>query len=215
MQKKIIAAVAAASTLAGAAGGAAFLAPGAAGAQDATDTGTPTAAPVDEGGDTVRPDPGERLGRILQPLVDDGTLTDAQMQAVIERLESARPADGHRGGPGEGRGPGGFGQGLGTAVSDVLGLEPDALRDALMSGSTIADIAAAQNVPLDDVIAALVDQAEARLDAAVEAGRIDADRAAELSAEAADRAEALVNGDLPLGPRHRGPHHDADADGGD
>ena len=61
------------------------------------------------GSDTTdeRPDPTERLQEVLQPLVDDNTITQAQADAVIEALQSANPKGGP-GGPGRpgGRGPG-------------------------------------------------------------------------------------------------------------
>src|SRR6476659_4853372 len=53
-----------------------------------TDTsGTDSAAPV-------RPDPTTKLGEVLKPLVDDGTITQDQADKVIAAIVAARPADG-------------------------------------------------------------------------------------------------------------------------
>ena len=45
-----------------------------AGAQDGDDADSSTE-------ERVRPDPSERIAEALQPLVDDGTLTEAQVEA--------------------------------------------------------------------------------------------------------------------------------------
>jgi hypothetical protein len=194
---KLTASLIAASTLGGAAAGATLLAPGIAGAQDDT-------APVEET-ETVRPEFGERITEALQPLVDDGTLTDSQVDSVIGALEEARPEDGGRGHdrPGRGqRGPRGAG-----VVADILGLEGSEIRDALQSGSTIADLAAEQGVSVDDVVDALVAQAEERVAAGLEAGRIDQEQADEILAGAEEHAEDIVNGEFEPGEGrgHRGP----------
>ncbi len=185
---KLTASLIAASTLGGAAAGATLLAPGIAGAQDDT-------SPVEET-ETVRPEFGERITEALQPLVDDGTLTDSQVDSVVGALEEARPEDGGRGhGPGRhGQGPRGAG-----VVADVLGLEGSEIRDAIQDGSTIADLAAEQGVSIDDVVDALVAQAEERVAGALESGRIDQDQADEILANAEQRAEDIVNGEFEPG----------------
>lgn len=189
---KLTASLIAASTLGGAAAGATLLAPGIAGAQEDT-------PPVEET-ETVRPDFSERITDALQPLVDDGTLTDSEVSAVIGALEDARPEDGGRRGHGQ-RGPRGAG-----AVADVLGLEGSEIRDALQDGSTIADLAAEQGVSVDDVVDALVAQAEERVATALENGRIDQEKADEILAGAEEHAEDIVNGDFEPGQGrgHRG-----------
>ena len=70
----------AASTLGGVAAGAAFFTPAIAGAQD----------DVVEA-EQAAPERGERISEALQVLVDDGTLTEAQRDAVVETLQNARP----------------------------------------------------------------------------------------------------------------------------
>ena len=196
---KLTASLIAASTLGGAAAGATLLAPGIAGAQDDT-------TPVEET-EMTRPEFGERITEALQPLIDDGTLTDSQVDAVVGALEEARP---EHGGPGQ-HGPGQRGPGV---LADVLGLDGSEIRDALKGGSTIADLAAEQGVSVDDVVDALVAQAEERVAAALESGRIDQEKADEILANAEQHAEDIVNGEAEPGKGHgrRGGPADIDPD---
>ena len=195
MQHKTLATAAIASTLGGALAGATLLAPGFAGAQD--DPDTPDA--VEE---TVRPEAGDRIAAALQGLVDDGTITPAQLDAVVTTLVEALPERGPRG------------------HAELLGLERSELREAIAGGQTLADVAAAQGVDTQELVDALVDAAEERVATALENGRIDQERADEILADATEKAEDLVNGDLEFeGRGHRGlrggfggPHAEPDAD---
>ncbi len=88
------------------------------------------------------------------------------------------------------------------AMAEALGMDPSELRDAVRGGQTIAEIAEAQGVDIDAVIADLVAQAEARvaeLDNPQVSERFDPERLTE-------RLTALVNGEIPpRAPGHRGP----------
>jgi hypothetical protein len=178
--------------------------------------------------DTDRPDRAERLTEVLQPLVDDGTLTAAQMEAVIDALETAGPmagpmAGGMAGGRAgemagemEGHGPGGHGRGgfgLDTAAT-ALGMTSDELRTALQDGSTIADVATAQGIDVQTVIDALVAEATTRLAERVTAGDLTQAEADAKLAELTTRVTEQVNSGMPMGGPGRG-HHDDDADGDD
>jgi hypothetical protein len=95
------------------------------------------------------------LQAILAPLVQKGTITQAQADAVIAAIEAARPADGRHGG--FGRGPGGPGKGLGLdEAAAALGMTRDQLRTALAGGQSLADLAKAKGVELTKVTDALV-----------------------------------------------------------
>jgi hypothetical protein len=95
------------------------------------------------------------LQAILAPLVQKGTITQAQADAVIAAIGAARPADGPHGG--FGRGPGGPGKGLGLdEAAAALGMTTDQLRTALAGGQTLADLAKAKGVELTKVTDALV-----------------------------------------------------------
>lgn len=180
--RKIIASTTIAASMLGAGFGAVALGPALAGAQDAD-------APQTE---TV--ERGSRLAEVLDGLVDDGTLTEAQRDIVEARLREAR-AD-HRGGH---AGPGrGFG---GGAVFEELGLDPEVVREGIAEGLSLGEIADANGSSAAALTEALIDQAETRLDEAVEAGRMDADRAAELRAEIEERVDDLVSGEAELGRR--------------
>lgn len=91
-----------------------------------------------------------------------------------------------------------------STVADVLGIELDVLRDRLAGGETVADIAAEQGIAIDDVITALVSEAEAQLDAAVEDGRLTQTEADARLADAEARITDMVNGEFSFhggGPR--------------
>ena len=121
---------------------------------DSTTTDTGTAGSGDTSESVDRPDRSARLAEVLQPLVDDGTITADQLTAIVSTLEAAGPM----GGRGDGRGHGGRGmggEGL-TAVADALGVTVDELRTSLRDGQTLADIAAAQGVDAQTVIDTLV-----------------------------------------------------------
>jgi polyhydroxyalkanoate synthesis regulator phasin len=174
-----------------------------------TDTDAPEQAPAE---DVDRPEPGERVREVLQPLVDEGTITGEQADVVADHLaaHAAESRAERRSGEGQGRRggpPGRFGRaGLGTAeaLTDVLGIEVDALREALRGGSTIAEIAEANGVAVDDVVAALVAEATERIDVAVESGRLEADEAAERTEMVEERVTAHVNGEHPAFGRRPG-----------
>ena len=181
----------AASTFGGVAAGAAFFTPVIAGAQD-------DAVEAEQ----AAPERGERISEALQVLVDDGTLTEAQREAVVETLQIALPDRGEfRERLGQ-RGSRGAGE-----IAEILGLEASEIREALRNGSSIAELAEAQGIDSADIVDAIVARAEERLDTAVENGRIDDTQAAEMLTRAAERAEDLVNGEIEFGGRrghHRG-----------
>lgn len=205
MRKTVTAAAMAASLTIGGAAGAALFVPSISGAQEDTTTTTP-ADETTESTDEARHDKGERLGEILAPLVDDGTITQAQADAVIETLQEAR-AD--RPGRGD-RFPGG------QALLEVLSLTGEELRTALADGQTLAEIAETQGVSVDDVVAAVVAALDERLTTAVENGRITEDEKATKLAEATEKITAVMNGEADLGDfegrrgrRGHGPRGDA------
>lgn len=175
----------AASTFGGVAAGAAFFTPVIAGAQD-------DAVEAEQ----AAPERGERISEALQVLVDDGTLTDAQRDAVVETLKNARPDRGEFREPLGQRGPRVAGE-----IAEILGLEGNEIREALRNGSSIAELAEAQGIESADVVDAIVARAEERLDTAVENGRIDDTQAAEMLTRTAERAEDLVNGEIEFGGR--------------
>ena len=85
----------------------------------------------------VQAEPGTRLREVLQPLVDDGTISAEQADAVTEHIVANRPERGDRGHGGRG----GFGRrGMHSEVlTEVLGIDkgwpvssPSFLRNAVV-----------------------------------------------------------------------------------
>jgi uncharacterized protein YidB (DUF937 family) len=138
---------------------------------------------------------GVTVGSFLAPVGLASAQTDDSDDSSTETPESDEAVT-----PGERRGRGMAhrgGKGLfGPAketVTEVLGLSADELREALGDDTSLADVAAAQGVPVEDLVAALVAAGQERIDDAVASGKIDDERAAEASAGLAERVEELVN----------------------
>jgi hypothetical protein len=123
----------------------------------------------------------------LQEAVDNGRLTEEQMDRILERLAEELPERLEE--PWEPGGPAGgvlgrFGEGFWTAydaVAEVLGLEPEALFTELHDGKTMVEIAQEQDVEMEEVREALEEAGiEARkkaIERAVEDGRLTQERA--------------------------------------
>jgi polyhydroxyalkanoate synthesis regulator phasin len=145
----------------------------------------------------------------LDGLVDDGTITQDQADAVEAALDEARPGrgPGHGHGHGHGRRDGSHhGAGL-AAVAEALDLSADELHRALRDGSTLAELAEERGVESDALVGTIVDARRRHLDEAVAAGRLTQERADELLAGAEERAQAVVDGEVPAlrhGPRGGG-----------
>lgn len=153
------------------------------------DTDETTDENTDETTDTTveRPELGDRLRESLQDLVDDGTITEAQADAVTEHLVENRPERSERPGRMYRRGLDGH-RGDGAVLADILGIDTDTLRSELAAGNSIADIAEANGVDVQAVIDALIADAESHVDMAVDHG-LDEDRAAERLERLAERIE--------------------------
>jgi ribosomal protein S20 len=110
------------------------------------------------------------------------------------------------------RPPGGHGPAL-DAAAKALNLSVDDLRSKLEGGKTIAQVAREQGVDVQTVIDAMVADATAHIDQAVQDGKLTADQANERKANLQDRITQLVNEGKPKGegPRGHGPKLDAAA----
>ena len=179
----------------------------------ATSDTSGTTATDDQAADRAA-DHAARLQEVLQPLVDDGTLTQAQADKVIAALEAAGPMGGGHGGPGMGRGA------HLDAAAAVIGITTDELQTALQSGQTLAEVAVANGSTAQAVIDALVAEMQAHLADEVAAGEHTQDEADARIAEATTRITDMVNNGAPaggpgMGGGHggRGHHgHDGDSD---
>lgn len=182
--------------------------PGLSGAQ--SDTTTSTVADDDPAGGRGpdRPRPSERLAEILAPLVEDGTITQAQADAVIEAIvDAGSPPRGPHGGgrPGHGWRAG---RGL-DAAAEALGMSRSDLVDELRDGRTIAQVAEAKGVEVRAVIDAMVAEVREHLDGKVAEGELTREQADRRLAEATERITAMVN----EGPRRFRDRDETPADG--
>jgi len=194
---------------------------------DATDATTPDATTPDAPAtaDPVHTDPSTRLGEVLKPLVDDGTITQDQADKVIAAIVAARPAGGpdggHRGFGGGPGGPGGLiGKGL-DVVATTLGITNDEVVTALKDGQTLAELAVSNGKTAQDVIDAIVGEATTRINTAVTDGKITQAQADQWLAEITKFTTDFVNNGGPAfgpglgghgfgGPGHHGDDNDGD-----
>ena len=173
-QKRIAIAGMTAALLVGAGTGVVLNLPSGAGASGTSNVSaavTPAADAADDAGDHK---PGQFLADSLAALVADGTITQAQADAITASIEANRPqggpGEGEHGGPGMGRpgqgGPGGRHGGRGPgldAAATALGITTDELRTELQSGKSLAEVANAKGVSVQSVIDALVAEATTRI----------------------------------------------------
>ncbi len=83
-----------------------------------------------------------------------------------------------------------------AAVAEALDMAPDAVAEALRSGQSVADLAGNR---VDEVIAALVQDAIEQVQAKVDDGLIDQAKADEMIAALEEKVTAFVNGERPDG----------------
>ncbi|HSF25902.1 MAG TPA: hypothetical protein VLC50_00135 [Actinomycetes bacterium] len=135
----------------------------------------------------------------LADLVSDGTLTQAQADAVAAKLREVGPRgpDGPHGPRGPRLRAGGVTVALGVAAK-ALGITPGELRTALRQGDTLAEVAKAHGVDVPTLVDALVKAATTRVDAAVADGRLTSARAEKIKAQLRERITDLVQEGLPM-----------------
>jgi len=135
--------------------------------------------------------------------VADGRITKAQGDELKARIDSGDVpffgVPGFRGGPFHGPGHGGFGA-LDVAAK-YLGVTETSLRDSLMSGKSLAQVAKDKNKSVDGLVDAIVAQEKKELAAAVTAGRITDAQRDSIEQGLAARVKAMVNGERPYGFR--------------
>jgi polyhydroxyalkanoate synthesis regulator phasin len=219
MKKKMAAAGLTAGLIAGAGAGLLLELSGHADATNNSQTAIVAPAGESAGGGTVgRSDANstDRLQAILQPLVDKGTITQAQADQVIAALKAAGPMGGRPGGPkgegghdgagrmgggrmGGGRMGGGMlpgGGGL-EVVASTLGITTDQVVSGIQGGKTIAQLATDHGSSAQKVIDALVAAAKQHIDQEVTTGEITKDEATTKLADATARITDVVNHTAP------------------
>ena len=196
MKKKAAAAAMTAGLLGGGAAGLILGSTGVSGAQETTTTVEQQAGDATTS-DAGRPDPSEHFAEALAPLVEAGTITQAQADAVIAALaEAGPPAGGHGGHGGRGEMGGRGGRGLDSAA-EALGVSADELRTALQGGQTIAQVAESKGVDVQTVIDAMLADLKAHLDEEVAAGEHTQEEADQKLADATERITDSVNNGFP------------------
>jgi hypothetical protein len=182
MNKKLVSISLGAGLIVGSAAGL-IAVPALSGAQTANTTAT--TAPAN------RPDPSVRLNETLKPLVDAGTITQAQADAVVAALKEAGPK-GAKGGPGL------------DVAAQALGMTTDELHTALKGGQTLAQIAESKGVNVQVLIDALVASATNHINEEVASGEMTQAEADEKLAELSQRVTDRVNNPRPEGGRRGG-----------
>jgi len=159
----------------------------------------------------------------LDEHVADGTLTreqaDLRLEGFTSRLDQiVQKAGPLRGGPGGRDGHGRHGRGarfMGESLAKALDMTVDELKTELMSGKTIAQIAEAQKVDIDDVKKALVADAKTHLAEEVASGKHTQAEADAKLAEFESRLDDMVNKVRPpKGDHDHGGDHDRDGASG-
>jgi polyhydroxyalkanoate synthesis regulator phasin len=151
-----------------------------AGAQSSPPSTSSTAPPTKGGGRAA-------AKSALDGLVQKGTITQDQENAVIQALQGALT----------GQRPGRLHQrivgGMLKVAADKIGVQPKDLVQARRNGQSIADVANAHHVDPSDVVNAIVAAANQRVDQAVTNGRLSQDKANALKAKVPQLAEKFVN----------------------
>lgn len=135
---------------------------------------------------------GVTVGSFVSPigLASANTADDGEAESDDGETEATESDDGETG---HRHGRRGFRLAAKAEVlEDVLGLSATEIRDALSDGNSLAAVADAQGVSVDELTAALVAAITERIDEAVADGRIDADRAEERKAGLEERVAEMV-----------------------
>ena len=163
---------------------------------DATTTDVPDAPDAPPSDAAREANATARIRTELQNLVDDGTITAAQADAVAADLASSLPdrGPGRPGGPGWGHRHPGFD---GEVLAGLLGIDVETLRSDLRDGKTVAEIAGEQGVDVQTVIDSLIAEAKSHLDLSVANGRLTQEEADAKLTEVTERITDFVNNGLP------------------
>ena len=147
--------------------------------------------------DAGRPDSSEHFTSALAPLVEDGTITQAQADAVIAALAEAGPPEG--GGATAARRRDGRPRWPGPrhAPPRRSASPPTSCAPPLEGGQTIAEVAASKGVDVQTVIDAMVAGLKTHLDEEVASGEHTQAEADQKLADATERITDSVNNGFP------------------
>ncbi len=140
-----------------------------------TDEPTPTPSATEDAGDGATPTPSDDAED------DDSSGEDASPEEDANEDES------------EGRGCGGGKYLIKEAAAEVLGISEDELVTALRDGQSLAQIAEAQGMSVDDFRAALLENVTADLQARLDAGDITQEQFDEKVSELNANIDEIIN----------------------
>jgi len=158
--------------------------------------------------------------QVIDEALANGDITEEQATRARERVESGegpgfpfRGRGGHHGHMGQMRG-----HLMKAEVAEFIGITPEELRDAVVGGQSVAQVAEANGVSAADLAAYLLDELTTRVNEAVADGKIDQARADEILANAPAKIDEKINRVGPLegrgGPPEGAGHHDGFRGGG-
>ena len=164
------------------------------------------------GATAAAPTRGGALKSVLDGLVTDGTITQAQADAIAAKLDAARAAN-----PAPEKKLRCIGGANLDDIATALGITADDLRTQLEGGATLSSIAGDKVAALTTL---LTDKAMARIDQGLTDGKITAETAATIKAGVPAMVTAMLDGTAPHGgpggPGGDGPGRpDGDGPGGD
>lgn len=123
----------------------------------------------------------EALNSMLDEAVANGTITQEQADRIREhplrsahRLKNAVVS-------------------VFDAAADTLGMTKEELRDEVASGKSLADVAAQQNVSVDQLKAGITSQITTQLDQAVADGRITSEQRTKILDGLNERLDTVIN----------------------
>lgn len=88
-------------------------------------------------------------------------------------------------------------------LAGFLGMEPGELREELVAGATLAEVAAARGISREELVGHIVDAVTERVETAYGAGRVDAQRRERILADLEGRVEAGIDTPRPWRDRVR------------
>ena len=136
---------------------------------------------------------GKGISNIFRGLVSNGTLTQAQVDAISQAMQDAR-----------GAGKAAFEAAKAErikVITDALGIDAATLEAKRKAGQSLAAIAGDKK---DALIAALVAYESKKIDAAVASGKLSAERATALKSKLTAGITAMVNSEAKLGKALKG-----------
>ncbi|MBM3699167.1 MAG: hypothetical protein FJW82_04765 [Actinobacteria bacterium] len=125
---------------------------------------------------------GKGINSLLSTLVTNGTITQAQADAIAKAAQDLRGAakavkETNR-------------ASLDAVITSTLGISLDTVKSRMKSGESLAQIAGDKK---DALITALSAEVNKQIDAAVAAGKVSAAQAAAQKAKTTERVTAMVN----------------------